>query len=314
MKKEFNFLNYFNMRSFFLGIGLSRIISSTKEMFFLSIILGTILGILILKVFNMTLKNRMINVVITSIFFVISLMVLSNMISSMYLTEMPKLMVGIPIIIVIIYILKQQEKVIFRITNVLIVINITLFVISIFALLPYVKLINFSYSNTSINNILMSALEYALLSTTPIFISKDEKHKDISVIKTYVISSMTMMILFAITLGILGSNMVGVYRYPEYIILKKITLFNNSANLENIICFYWIFDVLMFLITCANRIKNIIGFKKTSILVTILLLITSYFNSDYIYIIFIYKYTYIVFAISLILLYLFNIKKQKNTP
>lgn len=311
MKTEYKFLNYFNMRSFFLGVGLSRILSSTKEMFFISIILGTILGIIILKLMNISIKKRMINVLICSILFIMALIILSNMISSMYLTEMPKLMVGIPIIIVILYTLKQQEKVIFKITNILIVINILFFVLSIIALIPYIKLINFSYTDVHISNILLSSLEYAFLSTTPIIISKDEKFKDVSVIKTYIISSVTMSILFAITLGILGSNMASVYRYPEYIILKRITLFNNSANLENIICLYWIFDVLMFLITCSNRIKNIIGVKKASILITGLLFITSFFNSDYIYIIFIYKYTYIVFGTILLLLYLFNKKRLK---
>lgn len=312
MKKEFNFLNYFNMRSFFLGVGLSKIISNTKEMFFLAIILGTILGVLILKLMNISLKKRMINVFISSVLFVIALIVLSNMISTMYLTEMPKVLVGLPIIVIIIYILKQDENVILKITNILIVINIMFFIISIIALIPYVKLINFSYNNITFSNILFSSLEYALLSTTPIFISKGEKYEDIPILKTYIISSITMMILFAITLGILGSNMVSVYRYPEYIILKRITLFNNSANLENIICFYWIFDVLIFLITCANRIKDTIGIKKTSVLIIILLLLTSYFNSDYIYIIFIYKYTYIIFAISLVLLFLFNKKRLKS--
>lgn len=311
MKTEYKFLNYFNMRSFFLGVGLSRILSSTKEMFFISIILGTILGIIILKLMNISIKKRMINVLICSILFIMALIILSNMISSMYLTEMPKFMVGIPIIIVILYTLKQQEKVIFKITNILIVINILFFVLSIIALIPYIKLINFSYTDVQISNILLSSLEYAFLSTTPIIISKDEKFKDVSVIKTYVISSVTMSILFAITLGILGSNMASVYRYPEYIILKRITLFNNSANLENIICLYWIFDVLMFLITCSNRIKDIIGVKKASILIIGLLFITSFFNSDYIYIIFIYKYTYIVFGTILLLLYLFNKKRLK---
>lgn len=311
MKTEYKFLNYFNMRSFFLGVGLSRILSSTKEMFFISIILGTILGIIILKLMNISIKKRMINVLICSILFIMALIILSNMISSMYLTEMPKFMVGIPIIIVILYTLKQQEKVIFKITNILIVINILFFVLSIIALIPYIKLINFSYTDVHISNILLSSLEYAFLSTTPIIISKDEKFKDVSVIKTYVISSVTMSILFAITLGILGSNMASVYRYPEYIILKRITLFNNSANLENIICLYWIFDVLMFLITCSNRIKDIIGVKKASILIIGLLFITGFFNSDYIYIIFIYKYTYIVFGTILLLLYLFNKKRLK---
>jgi len=52
MKKEYNILNYFNMRSLFLGVGLSKILIDAKELFWLALILGTILGILIFNTFS----------------------------------------------------------------------------------------------------------------------------------------------------------------------------------------------------------------------------------------------------------------------
>ena len=71
MKKEYNILNYFNMRSLFLGVGLSKILIDAKELFWLALILGTILGILILKFIHLDLKNKVINTLIASIFFAI---------------------------------------------------------------------------------------------------------------------------------------------------------------------------------------------------------------------------------------------------
>ena len=309
MKKEYYFLNYFNIRTFFLGIGLSRIIKDTKSLCFISIALGTIMGIIILKLFNKEIKNTLVNVILASTLFVIALMIITNMISSMFLTEMPKFLVALPIILVIFYILTKKERVIYRITNILIVINITLFIITIMALLPYVKSINFTYNTIPLKNILIASLEYALLSTTPILISKDKKHYKIPIIKTYVISSLSLALAFALVIGILGANTVSVYRYPEYVVLKRITLFNNSANLENILCFYWIFDALMFLTTCANLMKKTLGLKGSMIWIIILTLITGIINSNYIYIAFIYNHILSIFIVVITLLFFLNKKE-----
>ncbi|MDE5630964.1 MAG: hypothetical protein K2I70_05120, partial [Bacilli bacterium] len=95
MKKDFNILNYFNMRSLFLGVGLSKILIDAKEMFWISLILGTLIGTIILKFIHIELKNKIVNTAVACVFFAIGLMFLLNMITTMYLTEMPKFAAGI---------------------------------------------------------------------------------------------------------------------------------------------------------------------------------------------------------------------------
>ncbi len=301
------------MRSLFLGVGLSKILIDAKELFWLALILGTILGILILKFIHLDLKNKVINTLIASIFFAIGLTFLLNMIATMYLTETPKFFIGIPLILLIIYILSKKEIVLFRISSILIVINVFLFMAMFLSLIHSVDFINFSYTNTPLKNVLFASLEYALFSTVPTMITRHKKFSDTSLIKTYIVSSITMGLLFFLTYGMLGPYLIETYRYPEYIILKEVTFFETLANLENFISFIWIFDVLIFLVSCGNTIKKSINNEKITFTIIILLLfIVSYLNKFYEYIITTYKYTFFILLICSSLLYLFNRKTHQD--
>lgn len=312
MKRQFNILNYFNMRALFMGIGLSRILIRTNELFIISIILGTILGSIILSCLKIELKNKYINIFASSILIIISLIIVINMISTMYLTEMPKWLVGLPLIFLILYILSKEEIVIFRVGSILIVLNLLLYFLTFTSLVQIIEPINFTYTGTTFNNVLIGALEYTLYSITPIYITKDKDYATIPLVKTYVISSITMSILFILTYGILGSKLVNIFRYPEYIILKKITFLDTLANVQNIISFIWIFDILMLLLSCGNCIKKSLNNKKLIyIIIPLLLIITSIINKHYVAIISVYKYCACILGGLFILLILFN-KKVRN--
>lgn len=313
MKKDFNILNYFNMRSLFLGVGLSKILIDAKELFWVALIIGTLMGILILKFMRIELKNKFINTLIASIFFILGLTILLNMISTMYLTEMPKLFAGIPLILLIIYVISKKEVTIFRISNILIIINITLFIAMFLSLIHCIDFINFSYTNTPIKNVLLAGCEYAIFSTVPTFITRHKKVSDESLIITYIISSLTMGLLFFLTLGMLGPGLINIYRYPEYIILKEVSFFDTLANLENFISFIWIFDVIIFLISCANTVKKSINNNKITYgIMGGLLLLTTYLNKFYEFIIATYNYSFYVLIASLVILYIFNRKPHQN--
>ena len=138
MKKNYNILNYFNMRALFMGIGLSNILTLAKEMFWLSIIIGTIIGLLLLFIAKIELKKNITNIISSSILIVIGLVIVINMISTMYLTDMPKFLVGLPIVLLMLYILSKNENVIFRIGTILIVFNGLLYFSSVLSLFRYV--------------------------------------------------------------------------------------------------------------------------------------------------------------------------------
>lgn len=313
MKKDFNILNYFNMRSLFLGVGLSKILIDAKEMFWIALILGTLIGILILKFVHIELKCKIVNTIIAAIFFAIGLMFLLNMITTMYLTEMPKFAAGIPIILLVIYVMSKKEITIFRISNILIVINVFLFLIMFLSLIHCIDFVNFNFTNTPIKSVIFASLEYAIFSTVPTFITRHKKFSDESLIKTYLISSVTMGLLFFLTYGMLGPGLIDIYRYPEYIILKEVTFFDTLANLENFISFIWIFDVIIFLISCANTIKKSVNNNKyTYGIIIALLFLVSYLNKFYEYIISTYKYGFYILVSCLLVLFLFNRKTHQD--
>ena len=314
MKREFNILNYLNSRALFMGIGLSKLLIQAHEYIWISLILGTIIGAILIHFVKFKMKKSLLNVVICSILFVIGLNILINMISTMYLTEMPKLLVGIPIILLVMYILNKREVIIYRVANILFVLNIFLYVVAMLSLVSDFHLENFSYSNTPIQNVIFSALEFALFSTLPTLITRDENTADISLVKTYIISAITMGTWFLLTYGILGANLVDIYRYPEYIILKKISIMNFLENIENIVSFVWLFDIIIFLLCNGNAIKkNVDTPRLINILLPILLLITAFINRFYILILYIYKYSSIILLILAILLFVANKKRHQTS-
>lgn len=310
MKKDFKILNYFNMRALFMGIGLSRILNNTQELFPIALLIGTILGVAILKFIKIEHKKSIINAIVATSILCVCYIVLINMISTMYLTKTPKLIVGFPIALLLLYILSKKDIVYLRVGSVLIILNGLLFLISTLSLFKYIDLSNFSYSDTPIKNIFFSGFEYAMYSVVPVYITREKKFNDVSLIGTYLISSLTMGVLFLLTYGILGNSLIGLFRYPEYIILKRVSFFEATANIHNIISFIWIFDIFMLMLSCGHTVKKNIKYPKLIyIIIPILLCIVSYINKFYTAIIFIYRYTLWLLFLSLLLLFLFNTKK-----
>lgn len=309
MKKEFNILNYFNMRALFMGIGLSRIITTSREYTWISLIIGTLIGLLLLYLFRIEMKKSIFNILLNSIIIVICLIIIINMISTMYLTKMPKFLIALPLIVLVMYMLNKKEIVIFRVANILLIFNLTLYVISFFALLKFFRFSNFYYTNVNIIKILTSSIEYALYSVTPTLLLRKSEFKDISIYKTYLISSITMAGLCILTYGILGSNLSSILRYPEYLILKQISLSSAIENIENIISFMWIIDIFMLIVTCSDSIKfNLNNKKLINIILPILLIITTLLNNRYVFIISTYNFAAIILAGILLLLWLINKK------
>lgn len=313
MKKSYNILSYFNMRALFIGVGISRILSIAHEWHFISIIIGMFLGLLILKFVRIELKNNGINSLISSIFIILSLVIIINMISTMYLTRMTKFLIGLPIIIVIMYILKCKEIVIFRIVNILIVLKILFFIFCVVTLGPNIEISNLMYTGVGIKEILQAAIEFALISTVPTLISRYEYTSNIKIYKTYILSSLTILVISLIIYLIIGPDMSDLLRYPEYMVLKSINISNSITNLENMLSLIWVIDLMMLIVTCGNTIKRQV--KKRYILNAILILliiIVTFINKYYQLIVLVYNLLIPFLIISLILLYLIN-KKKKST-
>ena len=125
----------------------------------------------------------------------------------------------------------------------------------------------------------------------------------------YLVSCFTMGIIFMLTYGILGANVSSIVRYPEYLILKEVSLTTAIQNIENIVSYMWIIDVFILLASCGNSIKNNVKNKWViNIILPILLFITTYMNDHYEFILVLYKFSPFILAGVLALTWLTNKK------
>ena len=309
MKNDFNILNYFNTRALFMGIGLSRIISQAHEYSYISIILGTLIGLLLLYLLKLEMKNSFINILLNSCIIIMSLVLLINMISTMYLTKMPKLLIGLPFVLLLLYLLNKKEIVLYRLSGIMLFFNLLCYLFAFFSLSRYFTFDNFYYTNVSIKSVVTCALEFALYSITPTFLTRNSETKDINIYKMYLVSCFTMGIIFMLTYGILGANVSSIVRYPEYLILKEVSLTTAIQNIENIVSYRWIIDVCILLASSGNYIKNNVKNKWViNIILPILLFITTYMNDHYEFILVLYKFSPFILAGVLALTWLTNKK------
>lgn len=314
MKKEWNILNFFNMQGLFLGIGFSKILISSKENFLLSILIGYILGMFLLYFLNIKKKNNVFNIILYSIISIYALVVLINMASTMYLNLMSKSMISIPLLFLLLYILNKKEIVLYRVSNVLIVVNICIYLFALLCLLPYFDTTNFVYTATKPINILTSGLNYTILSTSIVLMTKENQRKDVSILKTYTLATLFLIIDCVMIYGIFSYSLVEVVRYPEYVLLKKISIGDFIQNLENLISFIWLFNIIMSLAYLTNSIKNCLPNKKIiNLIVPILFIFASIVNKYYIAMFTMYQYEPFILDITALVFIIFNYNfKKKN--
>lgn len=293
------FIYYFNSRTLFMGIGLSLLLSASGALFFLSIILGYIFGIILLYLVKKN-DNKYSCFISSLVFMIISLIILVNMISTMYLVNMPRVFIMIPFILLIIYTLFKDAKIVIRLSYMLITINISLYLISFISLIKYFDLSNFVIKNITITNILKGSIIYFLFSTSPLL---NIKENDKTIFKVYTISTITMMIIGFLTFSIMGGNLVKIIRYPEYVILKKVSISNAITNIENLVSFMWLIDLFMMYLTSSSNILNKINKKYCIIAIIISVFITFLVNNNYSLLLIIYNYSlYFLLLVTVITL------------
>lgn len=293
--KNYNILSYFNMRALFMGIGISKLLTLSQEYTIISLLIGTILGSIFLYFYKSSNNKSIINVIVSSIYIMLSLMILINMISSHYLSSSPKVLVGIPLLLLMLYMGSKNKKVLYRLSNILIVLNILIFILAIISLAPYFSINSFNYTNTGISKILLGSLYYMLLSISPTLVIKEN---NVRIVKTYIISSITLGIWLLLTYGILGSDLISILRYPEYVILKNVNIGGTIENIENIVSFMWMIDVIILIFSSIISIKdNLKNSNYAYLIVSIVFIIVTVINMDYYILDFIYKYVIILISI-----------------
>lgn len=299
MNSKINQSQFFSMMimltlASFLGIGVYSTIQTGGLNSWLSVIIASILGLIVLYLFvtifnyekDLILKDKInklfkkpFNIIINFIFivsgFTMGMSVIFNLINfttSQFLQLTPPLVVGLASLFVIIYGATKNVESISRTCFILVIINIILFLAAFLNLFFQIDFNNFfpilkdgiyPPFKGAVYVLLLNILPYYLLLCIPKSKINNTKKFNRNLIFMYAISITLMFAVVFTTIGVLTEPLAKIYQYPEYIVLKSINYFNFMDRIENIINIQWIFGLFFNLILIVYYIKTF--FKDTKI-------------------------------------------------
>ena len=342
-KRQYKIISFFLTRSLFLGLGISRILKLAKNDAWIACILGAILGLLIISLIyklkkNFELGNNLDNSfrgkLVKLVLFLFAsfclhdvIISLTTMASSFFLTLTPPLLIGISVLLIVIYGNYKKISTFAKVAELLLPLSVIIFgtkFISCFFITDYNNFLPIFYGQKS--GVLKAAVSFGVLSSAPYFLLLTIKGVDVSYkehISGYLWGSLTIMFTISSITGVLGSSLSFLLRYPEYIILKKIKIFNFIENIENILTFTWLFDLTILGLMSGYNIKKILKttFKKKGVftstyllwLIAILVVGVFVFNEHYTLTLSLYKYdVFILLGFILVLLVIIGLLKIKK--
>jgi len=347
-------LNYFITRAFLTGFLFNSLLSLIRQDSWIIPLIGIVIGIvftlLVIYIFNykpnlnfteklITLFCKPIGSILVIIFClfcffmcILTYLNLNNFIHGQFLSKTPTLAIAIVCIVAIFYTLTKGINTIAKTGNILFYIAMILFFISFIGLLPFMQIENLKpFLNNKPTNYLESLNCFYAFNIVPILfltiLPKDRinnpKLKK-TLILSFILSAFTMFIVMFSTLASFGYELTTLYKYPEFHVLKNISLMGLEARIESILIIQCIFDFFMFVVLTiyfiANSIKSMTKFKNVNVLYAILcillVLITNYFSQYNVYLDdFSLKYVQVpvsVFSIIFILIICFKIKFSKK--
>lgn len=109
-------------------------------------------------------------------------------------------------------------------------------------------------------------------------------------------------------------ELINVYSYPEYTILRRIKFFKFIENIENFICINWFFDLFISLTLFITKIKDTLNIKNNIIpfliSFSILYIVNKYFANNFYNTMILYKFfPYICGGFIIVILILASIKR-----
>ena len=299
--------------SLFSGIGSHNLIRITGVDAWISVLISFVLGLipflLFLYIFNYqptlnileknkylfgkylgTILNFLINIFIFLIG-TVQLFNVSNFAISQFLAETPILWFMILFGLLIIYNVYTGIENISRVTIIFLSVIIFMTIISTTGLIPTIETANLKpYLENGIIPPLKAGILLTITNVSPIFmllIVKKDKITENQKLTKYFTFFYFLAYLFAflaifLCLSSLGIYLCKIYQYPEYTVLKKISLFRFIERIENFIYIKWILNSFITLSLVIYHISFSIkkeSKKLTPIISTFLLI----FLSNYIF-------------------------------
>lgn len=339
--KEQPFIIYFLTQSLFLGFGISLIFNISGKDCYIAAFLGLCLGFVIIYLYAKFLEfkkkrslkeifkqNKVLGyfvhflLIITSyILLVYGLVIYKVFVASFMLIKTPEIFLVIPIVIFACYGAFKGLLNISRVAESLVPLTI---ILALFAFLGIAGL--FESSNflpiltTTPSNFIKTALTFAGISVFPNILTVHYHEKPRHMLKSYLISCLILIATIIYINGILGEELVHIYRFPEYMVLKQLKLFRFIEKVENILSIAWIFNIFILIMMAIYSLKELLPDKKPKLITVIILIFTTFmidkvFAFNYINELRIYKllpYISVIIPIIIILPLLYLVKKKKS--
>ncbi len=353
-KTEFIFLIPFIVRGFFFGPTVYILFNVAKNNAWLSVILAFLVSFIPLLLYyklqninpskdvveniNSLKFGKIINLLILLflIFFAsIVLWNLTNFVRSLFLFKTPIVVISSIFIVISSIIALKGIRTIARSSVIYFLINILLFIAAIIALVSKIDL-NYllPFENSGFIDIIKASIICIGYNCLPMFLLliipknniKDNQNYKKSLITIYSISFFSIFIVIFLCTTILGYNMSNLYQYPEFHILKTISIGNFFRRVEGVIAIQWLLDGIILLTMCLYFTKisfiKIFNLENKNIYLILISLITlvisvNAFNNNTIakeYLLNIQPYiNYIFLFILPLLAFIFlSLKKRKR--
>lgn len=274
-----------------VNIGITNYISlfSVKQDGWISIIISAILGIIpvILYLYLMNYRPEMnftdlneylfgkiggkiVNTIITILIAFCVVLYFTNLnsfITSQYLHKTPTLFGIIIFSIPVIYLLNQNLTTIGRTSFILFIFGIILLILTLFGLIGQVDFTNFmpilehdinNIFNTSLLIVPYTSFSVILLLSIPKKNIVDSEKLNKRVLTAYFTSFIVVLMAVFFVVGVLGSELAQIYQYPEFHVLKRISIGGFIERVESTLSLRWIFYIFTTLVFGLYFIKQYI--------------------------------------------------------
>lgn len=274
-------------------------------------------------------SGKIINIILTLFLALFSMTLfwnLTNFTSSQYLYNTPQLYIEIIFIIAFIYVLSHGTNSLFRTLLILVYVLMIIYLINFTSLIPQVEINNIKPIFYGKFNLIRSLIDYIGFIVCPIFIlliipknKIDDNNINKKIIITYFVSNILNFIIIFLLISVFGINLLNLYQYPEYHILKRVTFFGLGQRFEKILAIYWFLVTSSGIMLTINYIDKNLKFNKkiNYILIIILLLCSEYLfpsnTSARHYIGGYFSYIIIVFLVIIPLIILLKKRKSSKT-
>ena len=330
-----NKLAYFLSKSSMFGLGYFLLCNLNDKNTYLSIILGTILGLFIIYIYskisnysnynihkylNNTFIGKIFNIILLLFYIyilLITILTITTFINSFYLIKTPRIIIILSILLLSIYLSFKDNKTLINLSNIFFCFSIFIVILFTILLIPYSNINELlpilNYNNI---NIIKGSIIYALISTVPLIIINNYNTNIKITLKNYLVASiinLTIVIGTTLSLG----NLLNVYRFPEYAVLKQIRILDFIENIENISAFGWYAESFIVISLTVLNIKDTLSFKYNKLYLVILLLslipmlILSNNYDLLLKVFYIHPYILLIFFIIFLLLLIYLKLKKK---